>query len=77
MHQFPIHIRSFGDIKAFIALATMQPFRVMVWHEQRQVNAKSFMGMMCLDYSKPISVLCECGDADFQNFRQQAAKFIA
>ena len=77
MHQFPIHIRSFGDIKAFIALATMQPFRVMVWHEQRQVNAKSFMGMMCLDYSKPISVLCECGDADFQNFRQPAAKFIA
>ena len=77
MHQFPIHIRSFGDVKAFIALATMQPFRVMVRHGQRQFNAKSFMGMMCLDYSKPISVFCECGEADFQSFRQQAAQFIA
>ena len=77
MHQFPIHIRSFGDIRAFIALATVQPFRVMVRYEDQQVNAKSFMGMMCLDYSKPISVLCECCDADFQSFRQQAAQFIA
>ena len=77
MHQFPIQIHSFGDIRAFVALATVQPFRVTVRHEDRQVNAKSFMGMMCLDYSKPISVFCECCDADFQSFRKQAAQFIA
>lgn len=77
MHQFPINIRSFGDIQAFIALATVQPFRVTVRHEDRQVNAKSFIGMMCLDYSKPVSVCCDCCDADFQNFQKQAAQFIA
>jgi len=77
MHQFPISIRSFGDVKEFVALATVQPFRVTVRHEDRQVNAKSFIGMMCLDYSKTICVCCDCGDADFQNFRQQAARFIA
>ena len=77
MHQIPIQIHSFGDVRAFVALATMQPFRVTVRHEDRQVNAKSFMGMVCLDYTKPIQVCCECGDADFQSFRQQAAQFIA
>ena len=39
MRQFPIHIRSFGDIQAFIALATVQPFRVTVNHEEHQVIA--------------------------------------
>ncbi|MBO5892579.1 MAG: HPr family phosphocarrier protein [Oscillospiraceae bacterium] len=77
MHQFPIHIRSFGDVKAFIALATVQPFQITVRHEDQQVNAKSFIGMMCLDYSKPICVYCECCDADFQSFQKQAARFIA
>ncbi|MBQ3147430.1 MAG: HPr family phosphocarrier protein [Oscillospiraceae bacterium] len=77
MHQFPIQIHSFGEVKAFIALATVQPFRITVCHEDQQVNAKSFIGMMCLDYSKPINVFCECCDADFQSFRQQAARFIA
>ena len=77
MHQIPIQIHSFGDVRAFVALATMQPFRVTVRHGDRQVNAKSFMGMVCLDYTKPIQVCCECGDADFQSFRQQAAQFIA
>ena len=77
MRQFPIHFRSFGDIQAFIALATVQPFRVTVNHEEHQVNAKSFIGMMCLDHSQPLSVCCECSDADFQNFRQQASRFLA
>ena len=77
MHQFPISIRSFRDVKEFVALATVQPFRVTVRHEDRQVNAKSFMGMMCLDFSKPISVFCECCETEFQSFRQQAARFIA
>lgn len=77
MHQFPIQIHSFGDVKAFIALATVQPFQVTVRYEDQQVNAKSFIGMMCLDYSKPVSVFCECGEADFQSFLQQAERFIA
>lgn len=77
MHQFPIRIHSFGDVQAFIALATVQPFRITVRHEDRQVNAKSFIGMMCLDYSEPVCVYCDCGETDFQNFRQQAARFIA
>ena len=77
MHQFPISIRSFGDIRAFIALATVQPFRITVRHEDQQVNAKSFIGMMCLDYSKPLSVCCDCSDTDFQKFQQQASRFLA
>ena len=75
MHQFPIHIHSFGDIKAFVALATVQPFRVTVRHEEQQVNAKSFMEMFTLDYSEPLRL--KIAEENQETFRIAAKKFIA
>jgi len=77
MQEFQIVLRSFTEVREFISLATVQPFRVTVGLGGHEVNAKSFIGMLCLDYSQPLSVKSDCADADFQSFRQLAGRFLA
>lgn len=77
MKEFSIHIRSFREIQEFVSIATVQPFKVMAGNERQLVNAKSFIGMVSLDCSRPLQVLCE-GDSDgVRNFMQQACRFLA
>ena len=76
MQEFTISIRSFQDILDFVALATVQPFPVLVDNSQSQVNAKSFMGMFSLDYTQTTTVLTDCDAEAFRRFRQDAARFI-
>ena len=75
--QFSIAIHSFNEIQDFVSLATVQPFQVLVGNEQHQINGKSFIGMMSLDYSHPVSVQVECDETAFSQFRLQAARFLA
>lgn len=77
MKEFSIAIHSFQDVQEFISMATVQPFQVLVGNDVQLVNGKSFIGMVSLDYSRPLKVLCD-GDSDgFQNFRLQASRFLA
>ena len=77
MQEFTISIRSFQDILDFVALATVQPFPVLVDNSQSQVNAKSFMGMFSLDYTQPTTVMIDCDSDEFHRFRRDAARFAA
>ena len=76
MQEFRITIRSFKEVQEFISMATVQPFKILVGNEFQQVNAKSFIGMVSLDYSRPLTVLCECTGEDCLRFRQQASRFL-
>ena len=77
MKEFEIVIRSFRQVRAFISTATVQPFQVLVGNDSQMVNGKSFIGMVSLDYSRPLKVICECDSDSFQNFRQQIAGLLA
>ena len=77
MQEFQIILRSFAEVREFISVATVQPFRVTVGLGGQEVNAKSFIGMLCLDYSQPLSVKSDCTESDFQSFRRQAVRFLA
>ena len=79
MQEFRIAIRSFKEVQEFMSMATVQPYRITGGNDLQQVNAKSFIGMVSLDYSRPLRVLCDCdGDGDgFQRFRQQVSRFLA
>lgn len=77
MKEFSIRIQSFKDVQDFVALATVQPFRILVSGDQRLVNAKSFIGMVSLDFSRPLTVRCDCTQEEFASFRQQAGCFLA
>ena len=77
MQEFNIAIHSFPEVREFISLATVQPFEVFVGNERQIVNAKGFIGMASLDFTRPLKVLCDCDADGFQNFRQQASRFLA
>lgn len=77
MKEFQIAIRSFPEIREFISMATVQPFRVFIGNGMQMLNAKSFIGMVNLDFSRPLKVLCDCDTDQLQRFRQQAGRFLA
>ena len=76
MQEFHIALKSFQEVREFVALATVQPFRVLVGNEAQQVNAKSFMGMVSLDYSRPLLVRADCDSPAMQTFRSVVSKFL-
>ena len=58
--SFRISLHSFEQVKTFVALAARQPFDVRVGNDRQTINAKHLMGMICLDYSRPINVQADC-----------------
>ena len=76
MKQFRIAIHSFAEVQAFVSLAMVQPFRVLVGSEDHCVNGKNFMGMFSLDYSRPLQVSVDCDDGEFQEFLTAAKPFL-
>ena len=77
MQEFHISLRSFQDVQEFISLATVQPFAILVGNEAQQVNGKSFIGMVSLDYSRPLQVQADCDSTAWQTFRGVVNKFLA
>ena len=76
MQNFHITLRSFQEVQEFITMATVQPFAVLVGNEAQQVNGKSFIGMVSLDYTRPLLVQAECDGQTWQNFRSLATRFL-
>lgn len=77
MQEFHIALRSFKDVQEFISMATVQPFAVLVGNDVQQVNGKSFIGMVSLDFTRPLRVQAECDGQTWQKFRNIVKKFLA
>lgn len=77
MQEFHIALHSFQDVQEFISLATVQPFAVLVGNDVQQVNGKSFIGMVSLDFTRPLSVQADCDGQQWQTFRGVVDKFLA
>ncbi len=76
MVQFGIHFSSFGDVQSFVDLATRYTFPIIVGNGSYHVNGTSFMGMFSLDYSRPLTVTLHCSDAEAEDFRNAAARYL-
>ena len=76
MREFNILIQSFQEVQAFVSLAMVQPFEVLVGNDRQQINGKSFMGMFSLNYREPLHVRVKCSEEEFLRFRQDAARFL-
>ena len=77
MKHFSISIHTREEVQAFVKLAMVQPFEVLVGNDKQQVNGKSFMGMFSLDYARPLRVSVRCSEEEFSRFRTEAARFLA
>jgi len=76
MWEFEIQLRSVQDVQEFVALATTLPFTILVEDRHHRVNGKSFMEMFCLDLTHPLTTAAQCSEAEFQQFRDAAARFL-
>ena len=76
MKQFDIFLQTFEDVQEFVALATVQPFRILVGNDRSRVNAKSFMGMFSLDLTAPVQVRADCTEDQYNGFMQAAERFL-
>ena len=77
MQKFNISLRSFQDVQEFISMATVQPFAISVGNDAQQVNGKSFIGMVSLDFSHPLQVQADCDCNAWTRFQNIVQKFIA
>ena len=77
MQKINIALHSFKEVQEFITLATVQPFAILVGNDAQQVNGKNFIGMVSLDYSRPVQVQADCDCQAWQSFRSVVNKFLA
>ena len=76
MKQFDVLLNTFDDVHAFVEIATVQPFRVLVGNDRTRVNAKSFMGLFSLDFNGPLQVRADCTEEQYHNFQMAADRFL-
>ena len=77
MKEFEIRIKSVRDVLSFVNLATKRPFPVKVSNERHTVNGKSFMEMVCMNFSRPLKAVMDCSEEEFEQFRQEVQTLLA
>ena len=77
MWEFHINIRSFQQVQNFVALATAQPFDIMVGNDCQSINGKDLMGMFSLDYSRSLCVKMHCSEEAFLQFQEETMRILA
>ena len=76
MREFEIRLRSVKDVQEFVSIATSRPYTVTIRDERNKINGKSFMEMFCLDFSRPLRVLCDCSEEELEIIRRDAQRFL-
>ena len=67
--SFQVFLRSYEQIKTFVALASRQSFDVRVCNDRQTINGKDFMGMCTLDFSRPLKVQTDSAGDEAAEFR--------
>ena len=75
MQQFTIFIRSFAQIQTFVDLSSRQSFKITLGEDQ-QINGKSLMAVLALNFRHPIVVNAYCDDEAFASYRSALANFL-
>ena len=76
MREFEIRLRSVKDVQDFVSIATSRPYTVIIRDERNKINGTSFMEMFCLDFSRPLRVICDCGDEELEGRRAETDRFL-
>lgn len=77
MLEFEIRLSSVADVQEFVAIATTRPFAVTIHDANNKIKGSSFMEMFCLDFTRPVRVVCDCTEEQLHQFRADAARFLA
>jgi len=74
--SFHIKLTTFEQIKAFVSLASKQPFDVHIGNERQHINGKDLMGIFSLDFSRPLKVQTNCTADEAAAFHQNALALL-
>ena len=76
MLEFAIRLGSVQDVQDFVAIATTYPFHITVRDEHNKIKAESFMELFCLNFSRPLRVVCDCSEAELEALKQDLSRFV-
>ena len=76
MLEFAIRLGSVQDVQDFVSVATTRPFEITVRDTFNNINADSFMELFCLNFSRPLRVVCNCSEAELISLQQDLARFV-
>ena len=76
MLEFAIRLGSVQDVQDFVAVATIRPFAITVRDDHNKISADSFMELFCLDFTRPLRVVCDCSGAELDALRSDLAHFV-
>jgi hypothetical protein len=74
--EFAIRLGSVQDVQDFVAIATTRPFSITVRDEHNKISADSFMELFCLNFTRPLRVVCDCNAADLNALQQDLSRFV-
>ena len=76
MLGFAIRLGSVQDVQDFVSVTTTRPFSITVRDEHNKISADSFMELFCLNFSHPLRVVCDCGEAELAALQQDLSRFV-
>ena len=76
MLEFAIRLGSVQDVQDFVAVTTTRPFAITVRDEHNKIKADSFMELFCLNFTRPLRVVCDCNEADLEALQRDLAHFV-
>ena len=77
MREFWIRLGSVQDVQEFVSLAATRTYPVIVRDEHNKINADSFMELFCLDFTRPLRVVCDCSQEELDQLRWDLRRFLA
>ena len=76
MLEFAIRLGSVRDVQDFVAVATTRPFAITVRDDHNKINADSLMELFCLDFARPLRIVCDCNEAELEILKNGLARFV-
>lgn len=74
MKDLHIKAESFQDIWTISALAAQERFHIVLSDGQHRVNAKSLLGIFSMNLNRPLMLQLDCGDEEFERFREKVVR---
>ncbi len=74
--EFQIRLGSVQDVQDFVDITATRPFAITVRDPRNKISADSFMELFCLDFTRPLQVVCDCGEEQLQQLCRDLDRFL-
>ena len=76
MLEFEMRLGSVKDVQDFVDIASTRPFEITVRDDRNKIHADSFMELFCLDFTRPLRVVCDCNQEQLDQLRWDLGRFV-